>query len=96
MCNFTTGKSHEIAVEFYRGHSMYDAPLYESLQAACGGFSDEGVTGGECQRLLNEMSTQIGTFDIYNIYGMMRTRVRSHARTPLLHQTRCSIPQRAA
>ena len=67
-CAFSTGKSHEINVEFFQGHGMYDQELYKGIKKSCGAFSDEDVQKKECKSLLDEMQSKIGKFDIYNIY----------------------------
>ena len=68
MCNFQTGKSAEISAKFYQGHGMYDQVLYNNIVESCGNFSDENVKEAECKKLLSEMNSKVGTFNIYNIY----------------------------
>jgi carboxypeptidase C (cathepsin A) len=68
MCNFETGVNKRINTEFFQGHGMYSQTLYADIKAACGNFSDADVLEPKCAGLLSQMNTDIGQFDIYNIY----------------------------
>jgi len=68
LCNFNTGKSHQIQMMHFFGHNMISQATHNSLLKACGAFSDEDVKKPECVRMLRYMSKEIGNFNIYNIY----------------------------
>lgn len=82
-CAFSTGKSHEINVEFFQGHGMYDQELYKRIKQSCGSFSDDDVQKKDCKADLDEMQTKIGKFDIYNIYDTCQAigEWKGHKRT---------------
>lgn len=63
-CGFAA-QSDRIDAEFLYGMAMYSQPLYTQIKAACGNFSTESAA---CRRLINQMNTQIGDFDIYNVF----------------------------
>lgn len=67
-CAFETGKSKQITVETFFGHSMISQTLYADIQAACKSFSNDDVKDKTCSSLLDQANTAAGTFDIYNIY----------------------------
>lgn len=68
LCAFSSGKAQQIQVEFFQGHGMYSQPLYKRIQAACKTFTNEIVLQAPCKDVLAEMTAQIGTFDVYNIF----------------------------
>ena len=68
LCDFSSGKSQQIQVEFFAGHGMYDQPLYQKLHQECKNFSDHDVTLEGCRGALAEMNDKIGSFDVYNVY----------------------------
>lgn len=66
-CDFSSRESLEIQVEFYHGHGMYSQALYAEIIDACGDFSK---LTPRCIANLGKMSTQVGSFDVYNIYDV--------------------------
>jgi len=64
-CAFNSGDAMSISANFYYGHAMYSQPLYNNVTAACGNFS---TISPACATQLALMNTEIGSFDVYNIY----------------------------
>lgn len=54
-----------INVEFFAGHGFYPQPLYQQIKANCGNYQNQSPL---CESLLLQMTSDLGTFDIYNIY----------------------------
>lgn len=59
-CDFYSGESLQIQVEFYHGHGMYSNTLYDEINDACDDFSTIGI---RCANKLSEMATQVGAFN---------------------------------
>ena len=68
LCDFNSGKSHQIRAQFFQGHGMYDQPLWASLQKSCGNWSNEAVAAKDCVNDLAEMNDKVGQYYVYNIY----------------------------
>lgn len=68
LCAFSSGKSNQIQVEFFFGHNMVSQLTYRRIIDACGAFSDDDVKKEACKAGLNQMSSEIGDFDTYNVY----------------------------
>jgi serine carboxypeptidase-like clade 1 len=64
-CAFSSPEAQQISASFYYGHGMYSQALREEMLTACGSFE---TISPQCRVTLAEMTKQIGTFDIYNIY----------------------------
>lgn len=64
-CDFSSGESLQINVEFLGGHGMYSQALRAEIDAACGDFAR--VTPS-CLLKLSKMEQQLGTYNVYNIY----------------------------
>jgi len=64
-CAFSSAEAHQISADMYFGHGMYSQKLRSEIETACGSFSKLTTP---CLAKLAEMETQIGTFDVYNIY----------------------------
>ncbi|CAE7531246.1 SCPL27 [Symbiodinium microadriaticum] len=64
-CAFSSTEAQQISAEFYYGHGMYSQTLHAEISKSCGDFSDYSPT---CLAALSKMNTEIGNFDIYNIY----------------------------
>eukprot|EP01033_Poteriospumella_lacustris_P014052 gene14052-10043_t len=64
-CDFSSGESLQISSDFYFGHGMYSQALRAEIDATCGDFSH---LTPKCLSSMAKMETQLGTFDIYNIY----------------------------
>eukprot|EP00463_Aulacantha_scolymantha_P002501 TRINITY_DN3247_c0_g1_i1.p2 TRINITY_DN3247_c0_g1~~TRINITY_DN3247_c0_g1_i1.p2 ORF type:complete len:91 (-),score=23.71 TRINITY_DN3247_c0_g1_i1:720-992(-) len=62
LCAFSSGKSNQIQVEFFFGHSMYSQMTYKKILAACGEFSNDDVKKPDCKSALSEMSSELGRF----------------------------------
>lgn len=86
-----------INVEFFQGHAMYSQTLYTRIRAECGDYKSPSA---QCSKLLLEMTTAIGSFNIYNIYDtcgsdqfymtmqtMKRMRAHAAARLPVVTQS---------
>eukprot|EP00054_Salpingoeca_dolichothecata_P015795 m.91549 g.91549 ORF g.91549 m.91549 type:complete len:465 (-) comp21661_c0_seq1:64-1458(-) len=54
-----------ISVEFYHGMAMFSQVLYQSIVEECGNFTHMSV---KCDSLIGQMETEIGNFDIYNVF----------------------------
>ena len=85
-CAFSSAEAHQISADMYFGHGMYSQKLRSEIETACGSFSKLTTP---CLAKLAEMETQIGTFDVYNIYDecgsdQRRRKLadRSHERMP--------------
>jgi len=59
-CDFSSGESLQIQVEFYHGHGMYSDALYDEINDACGDFDKVGV---RCAAKLSQMAVQVGSFN---------------------------------
>lgn len=58
-------EQQEYASAFYYGHGMYSQSLRKEMLAACGDWSS--MTDA-CSATLDQMNTQLGDFDVYNVY----------------------------
>lgn len=56
----------KIDVDFFHARGLYSDATYNSIQSTCKDLSNPGSA---CQTLLNDMSTEIGNIDIYDIYA---------------------------
>jgi len=68
LCAFSSGKSAQIQVQFFFGHSMTSQSTYKKIIDACGSFSDDDVKKAACSSAIDEMGNEMGDFDIYNVY----------------------------
>ena len=64
-CDFSSTEAYHISSEFYYGHGMYSERLHAEIIAACGDWSSYSPA---CLSKLSEMESEIGVFNIYNIY----------------------------
>jgi len=64
-CDFSSPEAYKISSDFYYGHGFYSQTLRSEITLACGDFSSFSPA---CLAKLSEMETEIGNFDIYNIY----------------------------
>jgi len=64
-CAFSSAEAHQISADMYFGHGMYSQKLRSEILTACGSFTKLTAS---CLAKLSEMETQVGTFDVYNIY----------------------------
>ena len=62
LCDFSSGKSHQIRAQFFAGHGMYDQPLFAKLQKDCGDWSNEAVQAKACVADLAEMNNKVGQY----------------------------------
>lgn len=80
-CDFNSPEALHISSEFYYGHGMYSQDLKAEITKACGTFES---LSPKCLSKISEMETQIGQFNIYNIYDEcgrdQRRRLRSNSR----------------
>jgi carboxypeptidase C (cathepsin A) len=83
-CAFSSGEALSISSQFYFGHGMYSQKLHDELSSACGDFSRLSAA---CLSKYSQMESQIGNFDVYNIYDECgnddrRRQLRGEARKP--------------
>ncbi|RYG68167.1 S10 family peptidase [archaeon] len=64
-CAFSSPEAQQISADFYFGHGMYSQKLREEIEGTCGDFSRLSAA---CLSSLGKMESQIGQFDVYNIY----------------------------
>lgn len=64
-CDFSSPEAYRISADFYYGHAMYSQDLRAKIVETCRDFSSFNAP---CLKNLAEMETQIGQFNIYNIY----------------------------
>lgn len=64
-CAFSSPESNQISAQFYFGHGMYSQQLREEMLSNCGDFTR---LSPRCIESLVKMETQLGDFDVYDIY----------------------------
>lgn len=64
-CAFSSPEAQRISSDFYYGHGMYSQTLRQEIVATCGDFETLSPT---CLKTLSKMNTEIGNFNIYNVY----------------------------
>jgi len=64
-CAFSSGDAMRISTNFYHGHAMISETIYQQIIATCGDFS---TVTSQCQTLISQMNSEIGSFDVYNVY----------------------------
>jgi len=64
-CAFSSGESLQISSDFYFGHGMYSQALRAQILQECGDFTR---LTARCISKLAEMESQLGQYDVYNIY----------------------------
>jgi len=64
-CAFTSPEAQRISADFYYGHGMYSQTLRSEIYASCGDFS---TLSPACVKSLGKMNSEMGNFNIYNIY----------------------------
>jgi carboxypeptidase C (cathepsin A) len=64
-CAFSSGEALKIKADFFYGHGMYSQALRTSIEQTCGDFSS---LSARCVANLASMDTQVGSFNVYNIY----------------------------
>lgn len=80
-CAFSSPEAQQISADFYFGHGMFSQELRARMAEGCRDFAR--LTPA-CLATLSEMETQIGTFDIYNVYDTCgRDQRRLASRRPL-------------
>lgn len=64
-CAFSSPEAQRISSDFYYGHGMYSQTLRQEILATCGTFDTLSPT---CLKSLSKMNSEIGNFNIYNVY----------------------------
>lgn len=66
-CAFSSPEAQQISSDFYFGHGMYSQKLKAEIDEACGDFESLNV---RCLAKLSEMESELGNYDVYNIYDL--------------------------
>lgn len=64
-CAFSSPEAQQITSDFLFGHGFYSQTLHAEITENCGDWSH---LSPKCMASLSEMTTQSGTYDVYNIY----------------------------
>jgi serine carboxypeptidase-like clade 1 len=64
-CAFSSPEAAKYKADFFFGHGMYSQALRSEIDDTCGDFNR---LPPKCVESISEMMTQIGTYNVYNIY----------------------------
>jgi len=68
LCAFNTGKAQQIQMQTFFGHSMISNQRFAALERACAPWGNDDVKKPKCMLELAAANSEIGNFDVYNIY----------------------------
>ena len=66
-CAFSSPEAQQISSDFYFGHGLYSQTLHDEIDETCGDFSR---LTPKCLNSLSKMESQVGQFNVYNIYDL--------------------------
>jgi carboxypeptidase C (cathepsin A) len=64
-CDFSSADAARYKADFFFGHGFYSQALREEMEDTCGDFKH---LSPKCLGSISEMMTQIGSYNVYNIY----------------------------
>ena len=82
-CAFSSPEAQQISSDFYFGHGLYSQTLHDEIEETCGDFAR---LTPKCLNSLSKMESQVGQFNVYNIYDLcgndQRRRLSEGAEAP--------------
>jgi len=78
-CDFSSPEAARYKSDFFFGHGMYSQTLKSKIDDTCGDFNK---LLPKCIESISEMMTEIGTYNVYNIYDTCGNDQLTQKKTP--------------